>query len=70
MLFRSPPKSDGACFSLWLLVATSVKGKSRGEIVAAQQAPWRILVALNKDVGFIIAIARTGGNRDGKQRVI
>ena len=54
-------RSDGACFSLWLFVATSVKGKNRDEIVAAQRAPWRILVVSNENVVFIIAITRTGG---------
>ena len=65
-----PPKLAGACFSLQLLAATSVKGENREETVAVQQAPRRILVAQNVDVVFIIAIIRTGGNRGGKQRII
>ena len=37
------------------------QGRNREEIVAAQRAPRRILVALNEDVVFMIAITRAGG---------
>ena len=58
-LRTEPLELDGACFSLLLLVATSVKGENREDTVAVQRAPRQILVAVNENVVFIIAITRT-----------
>ena len=58
---RTELQLDGACFSLLSLVATSVKGENREDTVAVQRAPRQILVAVDEDVVFMIAITRAGG---------
>ena len=56
---RTELQLDGARFSLLSLVATSVKGENREDTVAVQRAPRQILVAVDENVLFIIAITRT-----------